>query len=468
MSKVLLINLPFERMYEGTKLSAILHYSPPLSLAAVGASLLQDKNEVRVFDMNHAKNSLSRLAEEVMSMQPDFVGVTFVTALFKEMLEVVRLIKGINKDIIVIGGGPHVSSFPAATLNESGLDVGIIGEGDLNIREVVNRLPYQRIKGIVYRQNGSVIVNPRESFIKDLDSLPLPAYQLFDITEYKISKTLSRFSPVAWLESSRGCLYNCVYCNKTVHGNQFRTKTPERVIEEMLWVKSLGFKEVHFADDAFTTDINRSKEICDLIISKGIKLPWVLITGIRVNQVDAELFMKLKKAGCYRVAIGVESGNEQILKNIHKGIHLEQVERAVYWSKKAGVEIWGLFMISLPGETEESMRDTIAFAKKLPFDLVKMSIMIPLPATPIFNEWEAKKLIKTKDWSKFSFYSSPAEIYDHPDLSWDVIMKYYDNFYKGFYSNPSFIWRRFKSSIKNGTLLDDITCALQMKWFNRN
>lgn len=467
MSKVLLINLPFERMYEGTKLSATLHYSPPLSLAAVGASLLQDKNDVRVFDMNHAKNSFGKLAQVVRSMQPDFVGITFVTALFKEMLEVVRLIKGINKDIIVIGGGPHVSSFPGATLDESEIDVGIIGEGDFNIKEVVNRMPYQSIKGIVYRQNGLAIINSRQGFIEDLNSLPLPAYQLFDIAEYKISKTLAKFSPVAWLESSRGCLYNCIYCNKTVHGNHFRTKSPERVIEEMFWVKNLGFKEVHFTDDAFTTDINRSKRICDLILSNKVNLPWALITGIRANQVDLELFIKLKKAGCYRVFLGVESGNEQILRNIRKGINLDQVEKAVYWAKKAGVEIWGAFMIGLPGETEKSMQDTIDFAKKLPLDLVKMSILIPLPATPIFNDWDAKKIIKTKDWSKFSFYSTPTAIYDHPDLSWDIIMKYYDKFYKEFYFNPSFMWRRFKTSIKSGALLDDIVVALHTKWFRR-
>lgn len=463
MAKVLLINLPFERMYEGTKLSTALHYSPPLSLAAIGASLLQDQHEVRVLDMNHAKNSLGKVAEEVKNWHPDFAGVTFVTALFKEMLEVVQAIKGASKDIIVIGGGPHVSSFPEATLNESGLDIGIIGEGDFNIREVVRGAPYRDIKGIAYRQEGSIITNPREGFIRDLDSLPFPAFQLFDIAGYKISKTMARGSPVAWLESSRGCLYNCIYCNKAVHGNQFRTKSPERVTEEMLWVKSLGFREAHFTDDAFTTDINRSKEICDLIISRGIKFPWALITGIRVNQVDAELFMKFKKAGCYRVCIGVESGNEQILKNIRKGIRLEQVEKAVYWAKKAGVEIWGFLMIGLPGETEKSMRDTISFAKKLPFDLVKMSIMIPLPATPIFNEWNAKNIIKTKDWAKFSYYSSPAAIYDHPDLSWNMIMKYYNKFYKEFYFNPGFIWRRFKNGLKNGTLIDDLSSALQMR-----
>ena len=125
-------------------------------------------------------------------------------------------------------------------------------------------------------------------------------------------------------------------------------------------------------------------------------------------------------------------------------------------------------MIGLPGETEKSMQDTIEFAKQLPLDLAKVSILIPLPATPIYEEWDKRGILKTKDWNKFCFYSSPAAVYDHPDLSWEKIMKYYDKFYHEFYFRPSFLFKRLKQSAKNKTILDDIKVCLGTKWFQSN
>ena len=464
MAKITLVNLPFERMYKDTKLKGVLHYSPVLSLAALGAGLLADNHEVKVFDMNLPENTLQAFGFLLEKMKPDFVGITFVTALFKEMSQVVNFIKSTHQEIITVGGGPHASAFPERTLEESMLDIAVIGEGDFVIKDIANRKPFEQIKGVGYKLDGKIFINPRTQFIDNLDALPYPAYHLFDIKRYTISKTLARFSPVAWIESSRGCVGSCIYCNKSVHGNRFRKKSPGRVVDEILFIKGLGFKEAHFTDDAFTTDIVRAKRICDLLIERKVNFPWTLITGIRANQVDYELFVKLKKAGCYRICIGIESGNQQILKNINKGVTLNQICDAVKWSKKAGVEVWGAFMIGLPGETEESMQDTIDLARRLPLDLAKMAILIPLPATPIFNEWEKAGVLKTKDWEKFCFYSPPTSIYEHPNLSWETIMKYYNSFYRGFYFSPSFLLRRIKNSIKNKTIFEDLKICLNMQW----
>jgi len=452
--RVLLVNLPFEKIYQRTKLAKMTHSIPPLSLAALGSSLLEDGHEVKVFDFNLPENNLGDFESLVKDFEPGFVGISFVTPLFGEMKKVAKLIKNINSQIIVVGGGPHCSSYPERTLEESDIDVVVVGEGDFIIKDIVNGKSFEK---------GKLYVKPKS--IENLDELPFPAYHLYDLNKYKVSKSIARKMPAAWMETSRGCVYNCIYCNKNIFGRCFRTKSAERVVGEMIRLKEMGVKEVHFTDDAFTTDIGRAKAICDLLIKRKVNLDFALINGIRVNQVDYEVLEKMRNAGCYKVFFGIESGNQQILNNIRKGITLKQVVQAVHWAKEAGIEVWGSFMIGLPGETKETMRDTIEFAKKLPLDLAKMSILIPLPATPIFEEWDKKGYIKTKDWEKFSFHSAPVEIYDHPNLPWDTIIEYYNKFYHEFYFRPGFILKRIGNSLKNGMILNDIKIFLGTKWF---
>lgn len=465
MKKVLLINLSFEKIYNQTSMKGVAPNTPPLSLACIAGSLLKNGHEVKIFDFNlYEENGDFELLETFKKFNPNFVGITFVTPLIREADRVCRIIKKINNNIIIIGGGPHCSSFPESALKETYLDIAIIGEGDFTINEIVENKDFSLIKGIAYKSNGKIIVNERKTFIEDLDTLPFPAHNLYEINKYKTPSAIARNNPVAWVETSRGCLFGCVYCNKSCFGRTFRVKSPERVVEEFMKIKEMGFKEIHLTDDGFTTDMARAKKICDLLIEKKVEIAWSTITGIRVDKVDFELLNKMKKAGCYRVYFGIESGNQKILNNIKKGIKLEQVPKAVNMAKKAGLEVAGYFMIGLPGETEETMQDTIDFAKSLKLDLAKISITIPLPATEMFNELESKNLIKTHEWENFKFYSAPSMIYDHPNLSWETIEHYYKKFYRTVYLNPRFILKRIVLSFRNKTIMEDIKMALSMKF----
>ena len=441
---------------------------PPSSLAVIGAGLLEDGHDVKLFDFNLPENNLSAFQHFIEEYGPDFAGITFVTPLFEEMKKILTPLKKTNPRIITIGGGPHGSSFPGNTLEESELDIVVWGEGDFIIRDVVNGKELKTIRGIAYRNKGTIVVNERAEPIDPLDDLPMPAYQLYNMKRYCVEKTIAKHSPVAWMETSRGCLYGCVYCNKSIFGQTFRAKSPKRVVDEMERAKKMGFKEIHFTDDAFTTDMDRANTLCDEMIGRDLRIAWCPITGIRVNQADYELLKKMQKAGCYRVVFGIESGNQQILNTIKKGITIEQIVQATHSAKKAGLEVWGAFMIGLPGETEETMQQTIDLAKRLPLDLVKMSILIPLPATPLFEEWDRKGIIKTKEWNKFSFYSVPETLYDHPNLPWETIMRYYDTFYRSFYFRPSFMWRRLKSSMKKGMIIEDMRVFLGTEWFQKS
>lgn len=460
MKKVLLVNPPFEKIYERTNIKGVAPSTPPLGIACIAGSLIEEGHEVKIFDFNLYNEENFR--EELEEFSPNFVGISFVTPLIGEVKKISEIVKGFDKKIIIIGGGAHCSSFPEASVKEACLDIAVAGEGDFTIQEIVRGKKLQSIKGIAYKKGSKVQVNKKRDFIENLDELPFPAYSLYEFKKYKTPSAIAKKNPVAWVETSRGCPFGCVYCNKSCFGRTFRTKSPKRVAEEFKKIESMGFGEIHLTDDGFTTDIERAKEICRLLIKNKSKILWSTITGIRVDRVDFELLKLMKQAGCYRVYFGVESGNQGIINNIKKGITLEQVEKAVKLAKEAKLEVVGYFMIGLPGETKDTMQDTINFAKKLNLDLAKIAITIPLPATEMFNELDRKGLIKTKDWKKFKFYSTPSSIYEHENLSWTTIEKYYRKFYRRVYINPEFVIKRIKKGVKEKTLLDDIKMALTM------
>ncbi len=314
------------------------------------------------------------------------------------------------------------------------------------------------------KADGTLVKTAHKPFIEDLDTLPLPAWQLFDIEKYIVPKFTARHSPVGWMETSRGCPWGCTYCTKSVHGRTFRTKSAQRVVEEIEHMEKHGFKEFQIADDSFTTDMERAEEVCNKIIERGLTMPWVALTGIRVDRVNPDLLKKMNKAGCYRMFFGLESGNQEILKIIKKNINLQQVREAVRLAQEAGIEPWGSFMIGLPGETEQTMQDTINFARSLDLDRVKCTITIPLPATPLHQEYMAKGLIPEENWAEYNLYKPARDLYTHPNLDWDTIEAYYKKFYRKFYFRPKYIAYRFKKDLKDGMLWTHFKVLAGINW----
>jgi len=458
--KILLVKLSDKLFYKKAKVKGAVPSAPSLTIATLAAALKD--HHVEAFDFNLYDDN--QFIKKINEFKPDVVGITFVTTPFyDEMNRVAKIVKNFNKNTLLISGGPHVTCFPEDCLDY--IDIAVVGEGDFTLPDALNNLnDLEKVNGIVFKVKNKIIKTKPRKYTEDLNTLPIPDWSIFDLKMYKCNKILAKKNPVGWIETSRGCVYGCIYCNKNIFGRTFRTKSPERVVDEIESMLNMGFKEIHIADDGFTTDMERSEKICDMIIERGLKFYWATVTGIRADKVNETLLEKMKKAGCYRVYFGFESGNQKILDRIRKGVTLKQYEDAVKLSKKAGLEVYGFFMIGLPDETEETMKDTIEFAKKLDLDAAKMSIMIPLPGTPIYSELNEKGLIKTKKWSQFNFYSPPKDVFDHPNLGWDIIEKYYNRFYKEFYFRPKFITKRLIRSLINRSLLTDIKTFLNTEW----
>lgn len=454
LSKILLIN-PYSTIHVYSKSKVKVPVSPSLTLATLAAPLLEKTHTVEILDLTISENPKENLLNKLKEFNPEFVGITFPTSSMLEMKEIATVVKEFNKNIILIGGGPHATAEPKNTLLDSPLDILVIGEGDFILPEIIENKNLSSIKGIAYKKNKRVVITERRDFIQNLDDLPMPAWYLFDLSEYISPKSLSK-SPLGSIETSRGCPFGCTYCNKKTFGRIFRTKSLKRIVDEMAYMKELGFKEIYIADDGFTTDLQRAKEICDLIVSCNLNITWNLGNGIRVDMIDEEFLKKAKLAGCHRIHFGIESANPQILKEINKGITTDQVRNAFRLCKRTGMDSVAYFMFGFPSESEETMKQGIKLAKEIDPTFARVSILIPYPGTELWEDWDKEGIIKDKDWSKYTFHNVLDNIYEHPNLDIKTIQKYYKRFYREFYYRPSYMFKRFTNGLKKGNLVNDI------------
>ncbi len=238
------------------------------------------------------------------------------------------------------------------------------------------------VQGLVWRRGEEIVVNADRPFIRNLDDLPLPRHDLLPLRDYRAPLVRG---PYAFVVTSRGCPANCSFCIKHVsYGRSVRFRSPENVLAELEQLVALGVRSVHMYADLFTVSREQVMRLCELILEDNLRLRWTC--NSRVDFVDAEMLALMSQAGCWMISWGIESGSEEILRRCRKGIRPEQVERALRWAKDAGILNWGYFIIGLPGETEETIRETIDLSKRLPLDLALFHIAAPHPGTPFFFE----------------------------------------------------------------------------------
>jgi len=459
---ILFINPPSSfSAFESTKLEVYRQTYPSLAFMCLSAFVKQAGFSVAVLDLGIEKIPYDLLREKLGELRPRFLGITSATPLFPEAVQISRIGREVlGKEVIIICGGAHVSSLPQESLASSEIDIAVVGEGEETLLEIMQGRKLSQINGICYKEDGRIFTSPPRKFIDDLDSLPFPDFSLYDLKRYHCSKLVSRYSPVLQIETSRGCPNGCTFCSKSVFERKFRTKSAARVVEEMKYFVKNGAAELRIIDDQFAADIDRAKEICQLLIKEKVKIPWCLASGIRVDRVDQEFLDLAKQAGCYQVSIGFESGDQNSLDSINKGITLEQGAKCMAMVKKAGLESIGFFVLGLPADTEASMEKTIDFAGKMMPTYVKSSVMCPYPGSRIFQQYEREGRIKTRDWSKYNRHKM-GDIYEHQYLDAPVLKKYMDLFYRRFYLNPRFLWMRFLKSVKEHTFWRDVYYGLK-------
>ena len=399
---------------------------PSWALMSLGAVLQQQGVEVEVLDLLATRYSPRKIEERLSRFQPDLIGATCVTMNFPSAVKILQYCKTCAPRATIIMGGPHVTFTAAETLRDfPEVDIIVRGEGEETLKELVGALDegrsLQEVKGLSFRRNGTILHTEDRPFIQDLNLLPLPDRTLFPLARY-----LAMRVPASVL-TSRGCPTGCSFCvGYRMTGRKGRFRDPLRVVDEIESARLLGFEEICIDDDLFTRNRRHVFRICEEIGRRGLKTKLYIFA--RVDTVDAVLLKKLKDAGCAMICFGLESGNQKILDQANKRTTLEKARQAIQLCKDVGISPFGSFILGLPGETRESMEDTISFAQSLgiPYGFHLLS---PFPGTRIREkapEYGIK--ILTDDWS---LYDADHAVTETEALSAAEVA----NFAKSFFHN---------------------------------
>ena len=422
--KVLLIN-PFYPISETP--------SPPLGLAYLAAALAEAGVEVKILDLVVFPYSRSRLQTLLERFKPKIAGITAVTMTFNNAIKVIKDVKGVNPDILTVMGGPHVSFCAKETLRTfHELDIIALGEGERTVVELCKAVDSAKaldnVRGIAYRKKGGIYFNEKRKIVKDLDNLPVPDRRLLPLGRYK-----ALGMPIS-LTTSRGCPFKCIFCvGRKMVGARIRYRSPGKVVDELEYLSSLNFHQINIADDLFTANKNHCLAVCDEIIKRDLKLTWTSFA--RVDTVSDDLLIRMKAAGCNAVSFGIESANAKILKTIKKGITLDQVEAAVGMCKRAGVIPHASFILGLPGETPQTIEETMDFGKKMKRLGLSFGfhLLAPFPGTEVrkFRDQYGVRIL-TDDWSQYHANRAVVETQavDHKMLD-DIVVKWekeYDDY----------------------------------------
>ncbi len=446
--KVMLISPPYpkDKIFRKSmkNLGAVL---PPLGVAYIAAMLEKDGHEVKIIDgpawATVFGYEFKELEKDIKDFSPDVVGISASTSQIDHARKAASLAKSASKDCVVILGGTLISADPNALLAFEDVDFGVYGEADLTFSEILKAVegkkPVEGMEGVIWRENGSVkFLKPK--VIIDLDQVPMPARHLLKMEIYRPSPANFRRVPATTIMTSRGCPYQCIFCSRPTEGTAFRAHSAERVVEEIEnLVTKYGIKDIQIFDDTFSLIPSRVEKICKGIIEKKLDVGWNCMT--RVDKINPELLALMRKAGCYEIGFGIESGSDRILQFIKKSTTTDLIRKGVKMTKDAGIDVRGFFMIGFPTETKEEILQTIKFAKDLDVDVAQFMVSTPLPGTEM---WEIAKQNGTisDDWNSFTFYAPSKMPFSSNLLNDKELLSMYRKAYKSFYLRPKFMLRQ--------------------------
>jgi len=452
--KILLIYPPIENEISHISLKNVdkqRGFLPPLGLLYIASYLKKNKDfDVKVLDCNVEKITHQNIDIVIKEEKPDIVGVSAMTHFLIDAYKVMTSVKLISKKIITVIGGPHPSIYPITSIRHPDVDYAVKGEGEEVFYELVSAInegltddKISKIKGLASKlllDKGLKDEEIQLVRIKNLDSIPFPDRNMLPFNKY--SSILSNSSSITTMITSRGCPFKCIFCDRM--GKTFRSASPEYVLDEIESILNMGIKEIFIHDDTFTVNKKRVIEICQSIIDRKLKFKWD--ARARVDCVDYDLLLLMKRAGCSRVSFGVETGNADVLKNLRKGISLEQVEKIFRYCRELKLNVLADFMIGSPGETMTQINDSIKFVRKIKPNYVQFSIVCPYPDTDLYRLALSSNIIKTDVWKKFAInpdinFTPPVwdEFFSRNEL--EIIAK---KMYRKFYFSPGFIVNEIK------------------------
>jgi radical SAM superfamily enzyme YgiQ (UPF0313 family) len=453
-------------------ITTIFNLMPPIGLLSIAAYLETQGIHVEIMDCYGAPTSIEEHARDIVSRRPDVVGFSCTTSSFLEGYAIAGRVKELAPDVRIVFGGAHACSVGVSLLDSfPAIDFLVIGEGEVTFAELmasgfgnVGTVP-----GVGYRLEGKGTLSGIRENIPDLDSLPFPAYHL--LADFPRRYNLPLFSypkaPNTSIISSRGCPYQCSYCDRSVFNRGFRFNSPEYIVEHLRYLnRNFGIRHVFFYDDLFTFDRKRVERFCVLMEEKRVPVTYNCIA--RLEHVDAELLGLLKRSGCWQVNFGIESGDPEILARHRKMYDLDLVRSKLGMVREAGMRVKGLFMLGLPGDTEESIRRTIDYALSLPLDEINVTKFTPFQGAPAFRTIRDHGEF-TEDWPLMNCINF---VFIPRGMTRERLEELYDEFIRRFFRRTRIHWgytkMLWKSPHSIGVFLrnlpDIIRFEMKQKW----
>ncbi len=449
--RVLIINEPFVPDFCRTQRWAARTRGRVLRapdwLAYATAVLEQSGVDVRLYDFPAKHWEKDRLFTLTQEQKPAVVVLDSTTPSIYSDIDCARLIKRACAETKVLMVGPHVSALPEESLKtaDGSVDAVAIGEYDHTVRDVthawLNDTPLNSVLGLAYRyESGEIHRNPPRPLIENLDELPFPAWHHLDLWDYFDG---GKLYPYITVIGGRGCPFGCSFClwPQVMHGKRYRFRSPENIVAEIKWVLEKWPKarkgEFFFEDDAFTVNKNRAHALCDAFEKNKLGITFSI--NSRADCVDKELMRHLKSAGCRMLLVGFESGSQRMLDNMGKKTNLRQMEKFTRVAVGAKLDVHGCFVLGLPGETKESMQETLDFALRLPLTTLQFSNAVPFPGTRYFEEAKAAGVLLAKDWDEWLSDGEQSPVVDYPGLKRGEVEEYVDRGLKQFYFRPSYM-----------------------------
>ncbi len=451
--KVMLISPPLSMRKQAGSLKDLANVLPTMGIGYIAALLEKNDMDVTIVDCIGEPMTLEGVMERIHKEDPTIIGLTATILTIFTVQEIAEEIRRRFPDIFLVIGGAQLCSTPEKTMREGPYDVGVLGEGEETMLELAKaardgKEDFGNIRGLVLKRNGELIYTPPRSYIADLDNLPFPARHLYPpLDRYKPVPASYVKKPVGLMISSRGCPYQCIFCDRKVFGNKFRAHSARYVVDEMENVITAhGAREIRFMDDTFTMDIKRVDGICEELFRRGIKVPWTCLT--RVNTVNLDILKKMKRAGCWQVLYGIESGDQRMLDIMKKGVTVEENERGITLAKKAGLNVRAMFVFGLPGETLESIKRTVEFARRMDLDVVNFFTVILFPGNELYVIAKREGRILHEN---YDYYTSLIDVEDTklhyvPDgMTERELKNAIVDAYRSYYFRPNYLLRQLLS-----------------------
>ncbi|CAN2040208.1 anaerobic magnesium-protoporphyrin IX monomethyl ester cyclase [Candidatus Magnetomoraceae bacterium gMMP-15] len=429
---------------------------PSFGIACLASVAQKSGAKVSIIESSAQNLTMEQTFKKIININPHIVGISATTAGIVAAGKLAQKIKKFRKEIICVIGGCHVTALPEDTLKEfPNFDLAVLGEGERTLEELVfffqkqNTIP-ENLDGTAVRIEDDIKVNKPRLLIKNLDSLPLPAWSLIPGFPHAYRPSPARIKrwPCASIVLTRGCPNKCVFCDRSVFGSFCRGYSTEysiKMIKDLRY--RFGVKELLIEDDTFIINRNKVKAFCEKIINEEIDITWSCLG--RADRVNADLLKLMKKAGCWHISYGIESGDPVILKRMKKKINIQQIKDALYQSKKAGLRTKGFFIIGFPFENEHSLKLTRNLSKALPLDDISIMQLTPFPGSELYHIAKSCGTFE-QDWKKMNTLNTVFIPYG---FSKSDIEKARSRMLREFYLRPEKCFDLFVHIIKNPRLI---------------